>query len=289
LLDINYYVAAISSKTGLIRIIDLANGVTIREIQMSNSDIEGMAFSPDRTTIVSIDKESMLRFWDLQDETVTHEFNLGIQKATGPLVFSSDGLKLALTDIYQNNTYEFDLQKGTLKGITDTAGYGNKYGWYSYTPNNHLMTWGQDPDNIFLKDLSGNGVVSLLFGFNGDSSSVEAFALSYDENFLATGHVGADILIWNLNNRKLAQTLHGHEMRGGDGWSGGIHHLAFSPQNDLLVSIGYDGTTRLWNIHSGLQLQKLNVCCYAELSPDGRILVTLGEGVLRVWGVPPWP
>ncbi len=65
-----------------------------------------------------------------------------------------------------------------------------------------------------------------------------------------------------------------------------VSALAFSPQSGLLVSVGYDGTTRLWDIYTGNQLRQLNFCCYADFTPDGRYLVTAGAGVIRVWGLP---
>jgi WD40 repeat protein len=154
---------------------------------------------------------------------------------------------------------------------------------------NHQITWEQTDTEILFKDITAAETITLTHAYIGDDTFVEEVALSPDGNYFATGMMGADILIWDLRSREIVQTLRGHEWRGGDGGISGIRYLAFSPQNDLLVSVGYDGTTRLWNIHSGLQLQKLNICCFAEFSPDGRILVTAGQGVIRVWGIPPWP
>jgi WD40 repeat protein len=292
--ETDHYAAAISNQTGLVQIIDLVSGAILRKVQMSESGINGMVFSPDRTTLASIDGGSIFRLWNFQDGTVTHQFYPGSQKADGPMVFFPDGLKVALTDVYQDSIYMFDLQTRFVRNMGRDSlpyhyAYTLPYPSYFITSDNNLVTWGYDTENIIFKDLSANSEIYLPFEWVSDSSYVEAMALSPDANFLATGHTGAEINIWDLSDQKLVQTLLGHEMMGGDGWVGAIRHLTFNPQNDLLVSIGWDGTTRLWNIHSGLQLQKLNVCCYAEFSPDGRILVTLGEGVLRVWGIPPWP
>jgi WD40 repeat protein len=297
--ETDHYVVAISNQTGLVQIIDLASGAILRKVQMSESGINGMSFSPDRTTLASIDENSVLRLWNFKDDIVTHVFGLATQKAGGPLVFSPNGLKLAFNDAHQSYTYELDIQTGSLKGIEGyPAGFTSNNGWYSYTSDSHLVTWGFEGDfmaagaegvSLTFNDLSAETKIVLPFKMVPDFKVVESMALSPDGNYLATGFPGAEISIWNLDSQELVQTLVGHDQRWSDGWIGAILQLVFNPQNDLLVSIGWDGTTRLWNIRSGLQLQKLNVCCYAEFSPDGRILVTLGEGVLRVWGVPPWP
>lgn len=60
----------------------------------------------------------------------------------------------------------------------------------------------------------------------------------------------------------------------------------FNAQSNLLASVGWDGTTRLWSVKTCNQLRVLNVCCSASFTPDGRYLVTAGDGVMRVWGIP---
>jgi RNA polymerase sigma factor (sigma-70 family) len=69
--------------------------------------------------------------------------------------------------------------------------------------------------------------------------------------------------------------------------------VAFSPDGKLLASGHGDKTARLWDVATGKQLQKLDVCdnnrvsCVA-FSPDGKTLATGGhyeEHALRLWDV----
>jgi WD40 repeat protein len=288
------YVAAVGGENGTIQIRDLINGDTIRQFQINNASIKGLAFGPDRLTLASIDSNSILQLWNIQDELQTYQFDLGTLHADGPLVFSPDGLKLAMTDIYQDNNFEFYLQSGgTIKKGWNPSGYVYSYtvpyGWYSYDSNNHLITWEGRNNVLVLKNLSTNETITLPLKSPGGYLFIETIALSLDGNYLAAGMNKGGIFIWDLRSKTIIWELKGHETRYADGWEGTIRGMFFNPYSDLLVSVGWDGTTRLWNIHTGTQLRELDVCCFAQFSPDGRILVTSGQGVIRVWGIPPWP
>jgi len=136
-----------------------------------------------------------------------------------------------------------------------------------------------------IEDVATKKKIVVSIETKSDNDFVEAFAVSSDGKYLAIG-TPTDIFVWDLETLKLHSTLSGHESLGADGWFGKIRSLLFSPQSDLLVSVGWDKTTRLWNIDSGSQIRRLNVCCSASFTPDGRYLVTAGDGAIRVWGIP---
>ena len=119
-----------------------------------------------------------------------------------------------------------------------------------------------------------------------DPALIQAAALGAGGKYLAAASGFGDIYIFDTGTQQVINVLSGHEQAGTDGWSGAVQSLAFSPQSNLLVSVGYDDTIRLWNIFSGGEIRRLNGCCFADFTPDGRYLITAGEGVVRVWGIP---
>ena len=302
LVDLNgaeRYLAATSANEGRIKVWDLASGEVIRTLQASEEEVSGLAFRPDRRVLASIDFRGWLRLWDIQEGVQVRIFNLK-DASHGPLVFSPDGSRLAMLDRDQEMILELDLQTGELgehgPNFSAHASVSTlAYPPFDYSPDGHLLTWKYERYEesswrvLVIIDWTTDSVLELPYHVEVDPDFIEAIAFSADGNYLAAGNAEGEISVWELRSRTLRQVLTGHEERGGDGWSGSIRHLRFSPQTDLLVSIGWDGTTRLWNIHSGLPVRLLQVCCLADFSPDGRLLLTAGEGVIRAWGIPPWP
>ncbi len=71
----------------------------------------------------------------------------------------------------------------------------------------------------------------------------------------------------------VVKRLHGHV--------DGVHAVAFSPDGKLLASAGADGSVRLWNVATGMEVRKLeghisNVTCVA-FSANGEKLLTGGN------------
>jgi len=127
----------------------------------------------------------------------------------------------------------------------------------------------------------------IIFPYNAypDPLFIEAFSLSSDGKYIAFGNL-TGIFVWDTASMKLQSKFIGHERRSGDGWYGRIKYLMFSPHSNLLVSVGWDGTIRLWSARFGNELRRLNVCCSVDFTPDGRYLITYGNGVAYVWGIP---
>ena len=135
------------------------------------------------------------------------------------------------------------------------------------------------------RDLVKNQTVTIPYEAFADSQFPETFAVDGSGQHLVFGNDGG-IYVWDLTTLEQIWHFDKHEWRGGDGWIGAIKSLMFAPQSNLLLSVGWDRTTRLWNITTGNELRRLNVCCSAGFTPDGRYLITTGDGVIRVWGVP---
>ena len=80
-------------------------------------------------------------------------------------------------------------------------------------------------------------------------------------------------------------------MLAGDGATGNISDIAFSPHGHLLASAGYDETLRFWDAARGqllLTILEHNASITAIVfSADGRYLAsTSHDGTLRLWGLP---
>lgn len=277
-----------------VSIFDLGSGNLIQSIRNGGASFTGLALSPDRQTLATLDTDSELILWDIASGKPTHTFFLTDQDVTGPIRFDPDGSSVLLLAKNKNVIIRFGLQREEI-ALHSYAGWqaNTRLGYfpYQFLRGGELMTWTQSlaGDTLNLRNLTSGGSIQIRRVVEDELDRLETAAHSADGRIFAAGTVSGPIHIWYPDNLGQPQVLLGHEGQSGEGFVGSTIHLEFSPVNDLLVSVGYDQTTRLWNIETGNIIRLLNVCCYAGFSPDGRLLVTAGEGVIRVWGLPPWP
>jgi WD40 repeat protein len=127
-------------------------------------------------------------------------------------------------------------------------------------------------------------------------------AYSHDGKMLATVSRGESIRIWDVATRKALKLLPG---AAGYGWA----LAAFMPDDATLITGGYDGTVRFWNVHEGKEIRRLKASDIGDernakndnwrLSADGKTLITVrpdfdptgkvamfgtgGTGTLTIW------
>jgi WD40 repeat protein/tetratricopeptide (TPR) repeat protein len=91
---------------------------------------------------------------------------------------------------------------------------------------------------------------------------------SPDESRLAATTPEGTVLIWDLAEGRLLNTLRGHQGR--------VRDLGFSPDGRRLATSGTDRTVRLWDVASGQEALTLRGLSHlgsgVSFSPDGRLL-----------------
>ena len=154
------------------------------------------------------------------------------------------------------------------------------------------VTYNED-EKLHLIDLTSEKDLLLEFPFSNRDEvfSAEAIfstiAIGPDEKYLVGGGLNGEIYIWKVADGALVKSFEGHEPDRVDGWVGGIKILEFSPQSNLLLSVGYDDVTKLWDASTGALLKELNTCHhFAGFTHDGRYLVAVGKSGIEIWGIP---
>ena len=286
------YTVATLTYSGEVEIYDLQTGELIRKLKSDCCEINGFNFAPDRKTFATIE-ENLLEFWDLQTGRSIYKKGLELDYS-GPIAFSPDGSHIFLTELIEDHITELDLQSGNITKPGDNA-YPYSYA-DSFAVNNYNFNYLGNFIKLGFQKNSGKSYPSfedvetgekivLPVEIISDPDYIEAFSLSSDSQYLAYGNLKG-IFVWDIKEIKLQSTLTGHESQGADGWQGSIKSLLFNPQSNLLVSVGRDETIRLWNARFGTELRRLNVCCSVDFTSDGRYLITYGNGVAYIWGIP---
>lgn len=291
------YIGGLQDEPAQFNLVDLETGASLRTFKLENTTLESFGFRPDYKTVGIIDRgnnnnhyATRLSLWDLQSQNMLYQ-TIWPEDLVQQIGFSPDGLDVLLTTWPGLEFFAFNLP---TKESTDLGSDSFPYSYdqiefandrYHFNQYGNLVVLGYQGNFPTFTDSKTKQGVVIPYEVATDADHLEAFAISPDGKFVAFGNT-TDIFVWDMETLKQVATLSGHELWEEYGAQAKIRSLMFSPQSDLLVSVGWDKTTRLWNIHSGQELRRLNVCCSAEFTPDGRYLVTAGDGVMRVWGIP---
>lgn len=138
--------------------------------------------------------------------------------------------------------------------------------------------------NIKLLDAKTGEAMATLAA--ADESQASKIALSRDEKFLASVHDN-QVKLWDLEKRNETGVSIKHQ-------EGSIAAINLSADGKTLASCGTDGTIRLWDAATGVELQRLklppqnnyaNTYHVVRFSPDGKILATGSLHGVHLWSV----
>ena len=134
--------------------------------------------------------------------------------------------------------------------------------------------------------------------FNGHGSRIGSVALSPDRDRIVTG--GGAVLfspdgtffgtgagdddtakVWDAAGETDALTLKGHASY--------VVSVEFSPDGKRIVSGGFDGMARVWDVRTGKEIAQIRAGgtqIYATFSPDGlRVATGSDDGTAKVWDI----
>ncbi|MBN8625899.1 MAG: serine/threonine protein kinase [Planctomycetes bacterium] len=131
-----------------------------------------------------------------------------------------------------------------------------------------------------VKDWTGDGKLTTTFA----ASQQNIVTLAATPQWLAGGDEAGNVLVWNVESRKLSHTLRGH--------SRGVYGLAFSPDGRTLASasggrwVQTAGEVKLWDVAAGQVHATLEgYGAPVVFRPDGLALGAMldGERKLAIW------
>ena len=246
----------------------------------------GVAFSPDGSTIVSGSDDGTIRLWDT--DTGKHKQKFADAEWVLSVAFSPDGNTIAsggghmegLGDgIYLRNAHTGKLQKTLLGHVYDTLSVcfspdGKTLASGGQAGNNDIRLWDLDTGER-LETLGGQGwndVNSVVFSPDGN---IIASGSEGETIRLASGSEGKTIRLWSPHTGLLLKTLTGH--------TASVNSVVFSPIGNTLISAGGD-SIRLWSTRTGEHLKTLSVSAMSVVfSPDGNTFVSGSSDGIRVW------
>jgi WD40 repeat protein len=262
-----------------------------------------LAFSPDGKTLACGDGDGVISFWDVETGTLARPMPRH-QMGVNSVAVSPDGRTVATA----SSDRSIGLWDVASAKQLQTLSHKDSVQSVAFSPDGkHLASASYDDgaaavvDTIALWDPAKGEIVQRFKG--------RCLAFSPDGKLLACG--GSDdqnpqgpwsgfIRLHDVETGKLIRLLQGHKAR--------VQKLAFSPDGKTLASASLNffgalfgenvpaelATVRLWDVASGRERCQVDASSLnpsiLTFSPDGRLLLTLGENShsssqLRIWEV----
>ena len=201
------------------------------------------------------------------------------------VAFSPDGQWLACAGKDKVVVRKWPLTEGEQPlNLGTLGGGGGRFLGVAVSPNGSLLAAANEDGLVYLWDMPNCRARDPLIG--GYEKGVLALAFSPDGKWLASGSAGTEtdmrVIIWDLATRTIHANLVGH--------TGQVTCIAFSPDGPWpgrrrVVTGSNDGTVKVWDPESGMELLSLKDgrrVYSVAFSPDGRLLVSAGEGPVRI-------
>jgi WD40 repeat protein len=255
-----------------------------------DGSITSLAISDDSHWLVTVSDDNEVLLWDLTTEN--HDPKPvaldGHEDSITSLAISADSRWL-VTGSMDKTARVWDMKakspeakpivlKCQIGGIADVAISSDNL-WVvtmCYDRNRPGFDMTRDKTAL-LWNLTANNISAEPIFLRGHKVSFEAFAISPDSRWLATGSVDRTVRLWDLKADSPAansMVLRGH--------NGSITALAISTNNHWLVSGSWDKTARIWDLKAENPEAESKVLKGHEdgisalaISPDSRWIVTV--------------
>jgi WD40 repeat protein len=136
---------------------------------------------------------------------------------------------------------------------------------------------------LFLFDWKSGSLINVFgkHGSQGMNTPIWSVDFSPDDSLLISGGVDLSVRIWDIKNKKIIDTLLGHE--------GHIRAVGFHPNNRLILSASLDNSIRQWNSIDGSEITEARIDYGAQVitagySTTGDTIISAGrDGAIRLW------
>jgi WD40 repeat protein len=259
----------------IVRIWDTAARKFTAELREHRDWIRSLAFSPDRTKLVTVAQDGQIRIWNVSDGHLLHSFKQPV-RGTQQIRFRPDGSQFAVCGFDQNIRI-YDAGSYRLTATLPAHSTNNEA--MDYSADGSLLAAGGRTGKVRLWRTADN---KHLADTDGDSRRVRAVVFSPDGSLLAAGGDGPFITLWNPQNGKLIKPFAERP--------GKTCALAFCG-NDTLASGESDNVIRIWNIAAGTQTAVLSghtgtISAILYDSASQKLISSGFDASVRFWTLP---
>jgi WD40 repeat protein len=238
--------------------------------------VRSAALSPDGRLILTASTDTLVRLWDVATGAEIRQF-AGPRFGPPFATFSPDG-RFALISGEPSKLIEVTTGAEIRRFETDLFEA-------AFSPDGQLLLTTGEPAKLW--DVKTGTEVRR---FEGYVDNIRAAAISFDRRYVVTGGYGT-IIDGKYSPVANLWDLTGNEVRGLRGHTHIIKAVAFSPDSRFVLTGSGDGTAKLWDVATGIELRNFqdgiaDVWSVA-FSPDGRFVVVGYQGKpTKLWDAP---
>lgn len=251
------------------------------EVSSDGVEVNTVAFSPDGSYIVSGSNDGTARVWDVTTgkEIARYEHGFGVTTA----VFSPDG-KHIVSGSDDGKAHVWDAETGK-----EIARYEHGFGVSKVTSaifspdGKYIISGGTYGIAPIWEAATGNEVFRMTHRFSANS-----IAFSSSGNYVASAGcekqdinllcLKSNVLIWDVYQRKEISRI---------AFEGEVNSIAFSPNEEYLISGSNDGLARVWKVVTGQEVTQTShgaAVNFVAFSNDGKFAVSgSNNGIARLW------
>jgi DNA-binding beta-propeller fold protein YncE len=221
---------ASSSYDGMVRVFDSVTGELLQTLEGPTEVPYQLAYTEDGKTIFALAQDNTVCSWDVGTGEITDTWEV---PPVSEFTQHPDG-RIIMMNSYENPVRVWDLQTDetlfTFDGMFLPAFHS-----MSYLPNDGQLLTGVFDDGVWAWNTASWELVEMR---QGELERVDAIATTPDGLLTATALENGDIALSEAETGHVLQTLVGHTMQ--------VTGLTFNPDGTQLISVGLDGTIRIW-------------------------------------------
>ena len=235
--------------------------------------VRTVAFSPVNSQLLaSAGENNTIKLWNLRNGTA--RTLKGHTDVVNSIAFSPNGRLLASV------SHDRTIKLWTVHDQQNVATLreGTQFRTVTFSPDGKLLAtagW----MHVKLWNVVRREVIGTLM----HEQQVQTVDFSPDGKLLAVGDGQGDapgtVKVWNLRDQKVITTLVGDPKL--------IRSVTFSSDNRILVSAGWDGQVKVWDVSNWQLLRTIPHTGYfgIALSPDGKVILSGDNEDVNLWWV----